>query len=113
MNETAKIRPSHLRRPAVIYVRQSSASQVERNTESTARQYGLASRAVALGWPASGVRVIDDDLGLSGASAAGRSGFAELAAQVASARWAWCWHWRSPAWLATTRTGTGSWTWPA
>jgi DNA invertase Pin-like site-specific DNA recombinase len=55
---------------------------VERNTESTARQYGLASRAVALGWPASGVRVIDDDLGLSGASAAGRSGFAELAAQV-------------------------------
>jgi hypothetical protein len=82
MNETAKIGPSHLRRPAVIYVRQSSASQVERNTESTARQYGLASRAVALGWPASGVRVIDDDLGLSGASAAGRSGFAELAAQV-------------------------------
>ena len=55
---------------------------MERNTESTARQYGLASRAVALGWPASGVRVIDDDLGLSGASAAGRSGFAELAAQV-------------------------------
>jgi len=66
----------------VVYVRQSSASQVERNTESTARQYGLASRAMALGWPGSAVRVIDDDLGLSGASAAGRSGFAELAAQV-------------------------------
>ncbi len=82
MSETAKIGPSHLRRPAVVYVRQSSASQVERNTESTARQYGLASRAVELGWPASAVRVIDDDLGLSGASAAGRSGFAELAAQV-------------------------------
>ncbi len=82
MTETGKVGPSHLRRPAVVYVRQSSASQVERNTESTARQYGLASRAVALGWPASAVRVIDDDLGLSGASAAGRSGFAELAAQV-------------------------------
>jgi DNA invertase Pin-like site-specific DNA recombinase len=82
MNETTKIGPSHLRRPAVIYVRQSSASQVERNTESTARQYGLTSRAAALGWPASAVRVIDDDLGLSGTSAAGRSGFAELAAQV-------------------------------
>ena len=82
MTETGKIGPSHLRRPAVVYVRQSSASQVERNTESTARQYGLASRAMALGWPASAVRVIDDDLGLSGASAAGRSGFAELAAQV-------------------------------
>ena len=82
MNETTKIGPSHLRRPAVIYVRQSSASQVERNTESTARQYGLTSRAAALGWPASAVRVIDDDLGLSGTSTAGRSGFAELAAQV-------------------------------
>ena len=51
MSETDKIGPSHLRRPAVVYVRQSSASQVERNTESTARQYGLTSRAAALGWP--------------------------------------------------------------
>ena len=82
MSETDKIGPSHLRRPAVVYVRQSSASQVERNTESTARQYGLTSRAAALGWPASAVRVIDDDLGLSGTSTAGRTGFAELAAQV-------------------------------
>ena len=82
MSESGKVSPSHLRRPAVVYVRQSSLAQVERNTESTARQYGLASRAVALGWAASAVRVIDDDLGLSGASAAGRSGFAGLAAQV-------------------------------
>jgi DNA invertase Pin-like site-specific DNA recombinase len=82
MSETGKVGPSQLRRPAVVYVRQSSLAQVERNTESTARQYGLASRAVALGWPASAVRVIDDDLGLSGASTSGRSGFAELAAQV-------------------------------
>ncbi len=82
MSDSGKVSPSHLRRPAVVYVRQSSLAQVERNTEYTARQYALASRAAALGWPASAVRVIDDDLGLSGASISGRSGFAELAAQV-------------------------------
>jgi DNA invertase Pin-like site-specific DNA recombinase len=77
-----KITASHLRRPAVIYVRQSTLAQVERNTESTMRQYDLVSRARALGWPPAAVRVIDEDLGVSGASVAGRSGFAELAAQV-------------------------------
>jgi DNA invertase Pin-like site-specific DNA recombinase len=73
---------SHLRRPAVIYVRQSTLAQVERNTESTMRQYDLAARAQALGWPRSAVRVIDEDLGVSGASVSGRSGFAQLAAEV-------------------------------
>ncbi|MBV9448852.1 MAG: recombinase family protein [Streptosporangiaceae bacterium] len=77
-----KVTASHLRRAAVVYVRQSTLAQVDRNRESTARQYDLAGRAVALGWPRSAVRVIDDDLGVSGACAAGRSGFAELAAQV-------------------------------
>jgi DNA invertase Pin-like site-specific DNA recombinase/transposase-like protein len=77
-----KVTASHLRRPAVIYVRQSTLAQVERNTESTMRQYDLVSRARALGWPPSAVRVIDEDLGVSGASVAGRTGFAELAAQV-------------------------------
>ena len=78
----SKVTASHLRRPAVIYVRQSTLAQVERNTESTMRQYDLAARAQALGWPRSAVTVIDEDLGVSGASAAGRSGFARLAAQV-------------------------------
>jgi DNA invertase Pin-like site-specific DNA recombinase len=77
-----KITASHLRRAAVVYVRQSTLAQVERNTESTARQYDLVTRAAKLGWPRSAVRVIDDDLGVSGASTTGRSGFAELAAQV-------------------------------
>jgi DNA invertase Pin-like site-specific DNA recombinase len=81
MNE-GKVTASHLRRIAAIYVRQSTLAQVERNTESTARQYDLVARAQTLGWPRSAVRVIDEDLGLSGASTAGRSGFAELAAQV-------------------------------
>jgi DNA invertase Pin-like site-specific DNA recombinase len=82
MSESGKITASHLRRTAVIYVRQSTLAQVDRNRESTARQYDLVARAAALGWPRSGVQVIDDDLGVSGASTAGRSGFAQLAAQV-------------------------------
>ena len=74
-----KVTASHRSRAAAIYVRQSTMVQVERNRESTARQYDLVSRARELGWPRSAVTVIDEDLGLSGASAAGRSGFAQLA----------------------------------
>ncbi len=77
-----KITASHRCRIAIIYIRQSTLLQVERNRESTLRQYDLASRARELGWPGTAVIVIDEDLGLSGASAAGRSGFAQLAAQV-------------------------------
>lgn len=82
MTESGKITTSHLRRLAVVYVRQSTPGQVQRNAESTARQYDLVERAVTLGWPRAAVRVIDDDLGVSGASSAGRVGFADLAAQV-------------------------------
>ena len=77
-----KVTASHRSRAAAIYVRQSTLVQVERNRESTARQYDLVSRARELGWPRTAVTVIDEDLGLSGASAAGRSGFAQLVAQV-------------------------------
>lgn len=77
-----KVTGSHLGRAAVVYVRQSTLAQVARNTESTARQYDLVARAGELGWPRAAVRVIDDDLGVSGSSTHGRSGFAELAAQV-------------------------------
>ena len=77
-----KITAAHLRRAAVVYVRQSTAAQLSRNRESTTRQYDLVARAAELGWPRSAVRVIDDDLGVSAAGATGRSGFAELAAQV-------------------------------
>ncbi len=78
----SKLTASHLRRSAVVYVRQSTLAQIARNRESTTRQYDLVARAVELGWPSTAVRVIDDDLGVSGASATGRAGFAELAAQV-------------------------------
>ena len=69
-----KIRPAHLDRAAVVYVRQSSRQQVLEHTESTRLQYALAGRAVALGWARSQVVVIDDDLGVSAATADSRKG---------------------------------------
>src|ERR1700739_996854 len=86
MNERAKITASHLARHAVVYLRQSSAAQVEHNRESTERQSALASKARELGWPAERIVVIDEDLGLSGGGTATRSGFARLTAKVALAR---------------------------
>ena len=66
----------------LVYIRQSSMAQVRDNTESTARQYALADEAVRLGWARSQVEVIDADLGLSGRSAEGRSGFKDLVGRV-------------------------------
>lgn len=83
MSELSKITADHLRRRALIYVRQSSPTQVENNRESTARQYQLAERAVTLGWPRDQVTVIDEDLGVSGSGVAQRTGFARMTADVA------------------------------
>lgn len=83
MSEPGKITASHLSRAAVIYVRQSTLAQVERNTESTARQYDLAGRARQLGWPREAVRVVDGDLGISGSVTGQRDGFEGLVAEVA------------------------------
>jgi DNA invertase Pin-like site-specific DNA recombinase len=77
-----KVTPSHLKRDAFLYVRQSTLHQVMQNTESTQRQYALQQRAVALGWPMDRVHVIDCDLGQSGASAADREGFQQLVTEV-------------------------------
>ena len=83
MSEPQKITALHWRRTAVVYLRQSTAAQVEHNRESTARQYALVDRAVELGWPREQVTVIEQDLGLSGANATHRAGFAQLIADVA------------------------------
>jgi len=83
MNERAKITASHMSRQAIVYLRQSSAAQVEHNRESTDRQYALATKAHDLGWPDDRIIVIDEDLGLSGSGAVARSGFARLTAEVA------------------------------
>ena len=78
-----KLRPWHLDRVAIVYVRQSTPQQVADHKESTARQYALADRAVALGWSRDRVITIDDDLGKSGQSIEGRPGFQRLLAEVA------------------------------
>ena len=79
---STKVTAGHLARDAYLYVRQSSLHQVAHNTESSRRQYDLRGRAIALGWPAEQVIVIDVDQGHSGASAADREGFQRLVADV-------------------------------
>lgn len=79
----SKIAASHRQRRALVYIRQSSPHQVEHNRESTRRQYALADRARDLGWHNDNISVIDEDLGLSGATAVGREGFARMTAEVA------------------------------
>ena len=87
MSETQqKVTSRHLARKAYLYVRQSTLRQVMENTESTQRQYALRQRAIALGWPAEQVVVIDTDLGQSGASAADREGFQRLVTEVGLGR---------------------------
>ena len=77
-----KITAGHLQRQAMLYVRQSTLHQVLENRESTARQYALRERAIALGWKPEQIVVIDQDLGQSGASAVDREGFQRLVAEV-------------------------------
>ncbi|MGH2715466.1 MAG: recombinase family protein [Thermoleophilaceae bacterium] len=82
MSERVKLQHSHLRRQAFVYVRQSTQAQLERNTESTERQYALVERALELGFAREQVVVIDEDLGVSGSGTSERQGFARLAAEV-------------------------------
>jgi DNA invertase Pin-like site-specific DNA recombinase len=82
LKPSGKITLAHLTELALVYVRQSTPQQMTDNRESLARQYALASHAVALGWPSDRVIVIDEDLGLSGRTAEGRPGFQRLLAEV-------------------------------
>ncbi|MES0139588.1 recombinase family protein [Mesorhizobium sp. M0016] len=86
MTEHSKVTAGHLARQAIVYLRQSTPSQVENNRESTARQYALPGRARELGWPDERIVVIDEDLGLSGTGVVMRDGFARLTSEVALAR---------------------------
>src|SRR2546426_1842843 len=83
MSDASKVAPTHLRRAAFVYVRQSTQSQLEHNPESRERQYGLVGRALELGWNKEQVVVVDEDLGISGSGMAERSGFARMTAEVA------------------------------
>jgi DNA invertase Pin-like site-specific DNA recombinase len=82
MTVSPKIKPEHLRRQAVVYVRQSSAQQVRSNRESQQRQYALVERARGLGWAADRVATIDEDQGRSGSASAHRQGFKKLMAEI-------------------------------
>src|SRR6266536_3845725 len=80
-----KITPRHLAKRALIYVRQSSPTQVQRHPESARRQYGLTERAQHLGWEPAQITVIDDDQGKSAKGSAavrGRDGFTHLVSAV-------------------------------
>jgi DNA invertase Pin-like site-specific DNA recombinase len=82
MNTSELITPHHLQKKAVIYVRQSTLTQVILNQESLRLQYALEQRAQSLGWRSEDIEVIDADLGLTGASAQYRTGFQELVTKV-------------------------------
>jgi DNA invertase Pin-like site-specific DNA recombinase len=78
----SKLYDDHLQRLAIVYVRQSHPQQVVEHVESTARQYALVDRAVALGWSRDRVVVIDEDQGQSGQSMGTRVGFQRVLAEV-------------------------------
>ncbi|WP_457659709.1 recombinase family protein [Sinorhizobium medicae] len=78
MNAFSPLPPALLKRKAVVYVRQSSQSQVMQNLESQRRQYDLVDAARQHGFRR--VEVIDDDLGLSASGAVARPGFERLVA---------------------------------
>jgi DNA invertase Pin-like site-specific DNA recombinase len=75
-----KIRPHHLERKAILYVRQSSAHQVLHNRESGVLQYAMRDRLTALGFDE--IEIIDDDLGRSAAGGVQRAGFERMVAEV-------------------------------
>jgi excisionase family DNA binding protein len=81
-----KITTAHQAKLVYVYVRQSSLAQLVQHGESTEVQYQLTERAVQLGWPRERIKVIDEDLGKSGASAAGRSGFQQLMTEIGLGR---------------------------
>jgi len=79
-----KIKAEHLSKNAYLYIRQSTMKQVYEHKESTKRQYALKEKIVVAGWDSSNIITIDDDLGLSGASTNGRTGFKYLVSEVAT-----------------------------
>jgi DNA invertase Pin-like site-specific DNA recombinase len=79
---SSKIKPEHLARKAIVYLRQSSDKQVRLNKESQNLQYAVAERVRALGWKR--VEIINSDLGSSaGIAAARREGFERVLSSVA------------------------------
>src|ERR1700736_6255366 len=77
-----KIKPEHLARKAIVYLRQSSDKQARQNKKRQLLQYASAERVRALGWQE--VEIINSDLGTSaGLAAAQREGFEPILSSVA------------------------------
>jgi excisionase family DNA binding protein len=85
-NQEAKTTTEHQAKMAYVYVRQSTLGQVSRHQESTNLQYQLAEYAAQLGWPPERIKIIDEDLGKSGSSAAERQGFQQILAEIGLGR---------------------------
>jgi len=83
MSDNLQIQDTPLRRSAYVYIRQSSATQVLVNRESTQRQYQLTERAAQLGWSKTQIKVIDEDLAHTGSGLVTRHGFAQMIQEVA------------------------------
>jgi DNA invertase Pin-like site-specific DNA recombinase len=79
-----KVKTQHLERKALLYVRQSSLSQVMRNEESRRLQYAMEQRLKELGW--SQIEIVDEDLGCSAAGTTQRNGFERMVAEVCLGR---------------------------
>ena len=75
-----KIKPQHVARKAMLFVRQSSAYQVTHNLESQRLQYAMQDRLHQLGWRE--IDVVDEDLGRSAAGTVTRTGFERMVAEV-------------------------------
>ena len=82
MSGSQKVQSTHLRRLAIVYLRQSSPRQVRENFRSTERQYALADKAAQLGWEPARVLTIDGDLGISGRGTHAREAYKELVGRV-------------------------------
>src|SRR5205085_3997662 len=72
----------HHRSKLPMYVRQSTLAQVRHHQQSTERQYALREKAQELGWSEPSIRILDRDLGMSGAQTTGRDDFKTLVAEV-------------------------------
>ena len=83
MTMSSKITDKHLSRQAYVYIRQSTMGQVRFHQESTERQYNLLGKAGLLGWKPDQIRILDRDLGQSGATATSREDFKVLVGDVA------------------------------
>ena len=79
---TTQVTLAQRQKTAYVYVRQSTMGQVRNHQESTERQYALKDKAISLGWPATSMRILDGDLGISGATSSGRDDFKKLVAEV-------------------------------